>query len=118
MRKPNKNSLEAYKMLHQNMKSYHWGKILFALRLLGMASSPEAIAKKAGMGKDQVFRRLSELVRDDLIFINGKGLTSSGRPCALYSLTQHGKEKQEANAASQPKSESEKQSLVQKELFQ
>lgn len=117
MRKPNKNSAEAYKQSHQ-LRVDHWGKILFAMRLLGIACSSEAIAKKAGMKEAQVYRRMNELCADGLVYEAATGLTSSGRRCALYELTKYGKEKQEANAASQPKLESEKQSLVQKELFQ
>jgi hypothetical protein len=63
---------------------------------------------------------MSELLRDNLVYVSGKGLTSSGRPCALYSLTQHGEEKQEADAANQPKPEvveGEKKSLTQTTLF-
>lgn len=102
-RKVNKNSLEAYKMVHSQMKSDHWGKILFAMRLLGISCSSEAIAKKAGMKESQAYRRMSELVEEGLVYVSGRGLTSSNRPCALYQLTQHGKEKQEANAPTQPK---------------
>ncbi len=115
-RKRNDNSISAYNQSHQ-LRVDHWGKILFAMRLLGIACSSEAIAKKAGMKESQTYRRMSELIADGCVWVSGRGLTSSGRPCALYELTQHGKEKQEANAASQPKSESEKQSLIQKELF-
>lgn len=89
-------------MSHQ-LKVDHWGKILFAMRLLGISCSSEAIAKKAGMKEAQAYRRMSELISDGLVYVSGKGLTSSGRPCALYSLTQHGKEKQEADAANRVK---------------
>lgn len=112
-RKLNQNSQAAYKMLHENMKSDHWGKILFAMRLLGISCSSEAIAKKAGMKEAQVYRRMNELLADNLVYVNAKGLTSSGRPCALYSLTQHGKEKQEADAiANQPKEELKPQATL------
>jgi predicted ArsR family transcriptional regulator len=89
-------------MSHQ-LKVDHWGKILFAMRLLGISCSSEAIAKKAGMKEAQTYRRMSELIADGCVYVSGKGLTSSGRPCALYSLTEHGKQKQEANASEQPK---------------
>lgn len=115
-RKRNDNSIAAYNQSHQ-LKVDHWGKILFAMRLLGIACSSEAIAKKAGMKEAQVYRRMNELCADGLVYEAATGLTSSGRRCALYELTQHGKEKQEANIASQPKSETEKKTLVQKELF-
>lgn len=112
----NKNSLEAHKMVHQQMLNDHWGKILFAMRVLGVSCSSEAIAKRAGMKESQTYRRMSELLRDNLVYVSGKGLTSSGRPCALYSLTQHGREKQESIAATMPPPN--KQPFIQNELFQ
>lgn len=112
-RKPNRNSIEAYKLSHQ-LKVDHWGKILFAMRMLGIAASSEAIANKAGLKEAQTYRRMSELIADNLVYVSAKGLTSSHRPCALYSLTEQGKIKQEANVIEQPK----ETTIKQQELFQ
>lgn len=56
-RKRNDNSLAAYNQSHQ-LRIDHWGKILFAMKLFGIACSSEAIAKKAGMDRAQSYRRM------------------------------------------------------------
>lgn len=102
-RKANRNSIEAYKMSHE-LKQKHWDKIVSAMQLIGIACSSEAIAKKAAMKESQVYRRMSELLEESLVYVSAKGLTSSNRPCALYSLTEQGKERKTA-VVEQPKKE-------------
>lgn len=79
-------SMEAYKMVHPNMKSSHHAKIMFTMRMIGVPCSMEQIANKSGMDLAQVSRRCVELERETLIYKNGTGKTSKGRPCSLYSL--------------------------------
>lgn len=80
-------SLEAYKMLPDEMKERHHSKILKALGELKLAIGEE-IALKVGMDKHQIGRRLSELERDQLIYKPGsKKNTSTGRPAFQYALT-------------------------------
>jgi predicted ArsR family transcriptional regulator len=79
-------SMDAYKMVHPEMKNIHHQKIKEALKSLGIASM-EQIAKKAGMELTQVSRRMNEIEADGFIIkAEGKGKTSSGRPCFLYQL--------------------------------
>lgn len=98
MKRIQKTSLEAYRKAHPDMIQEHHGRIMFAMRLLGIASSMEVIAKKAGMEKAQVGRRMGELVSEGLAHVDGIGLTSSYRRCNLYSLTKLGKEKDAKNS--------------------
>lgn len=79
-------SLDAYRQVHPDMKSSHYGKIMSAMRLLGIPSSMEAIAKKAEMALAQVSRRMGELEKDGCVIKDGEGFTSSGRRCSLYAL--------------------------------
>jgi predicted transcriptional regulator len=84
-------SMEAYKMVHPDMKAGHHAKIMSAMRLLGIPCSMEEIAEKSGMDLAQVSRRVVELERDTIVFKNGKGRTSKGRPCFLYQLVRQTK---------------------------
>lgn len=85
------------KMAWQSSKHFlnqHHGKILSAMRLLGKPSSSYEIAERAGLENAQVHKRLSELVADTMIYINGYGKTPKGRTCALYSLVEQAKKNQ------------------------
>lgn len=85
-RKFSDTSNAAYKELHPNMVSNHHGKILSAMRLLGVPVSMEGISDKAGLTYEQSHKRFSELEREGLIKKEGKGKTKAGRACWLYSL--------------------------------
>lgn len=82
-------SLASYKMVSKEFREHHYSKIMLAMRIAGMPLSVESIAQKAGLGKDQVSKRMCELERDVIVYKSGIGKTSSGRPCALYSLVKH-----------------------------
>lgn len=89
-------SISAYNQVHQNMKNDHWGKIMFAMRMLNKPASMEDIMKYLKWDNvARVSRRMAELVRDGVVYVNGVGKTSSGRSCQLYSLTKHAEEKQD-----------------------
>lgn len=88
-------SMEAYKMVTDGMKAGHHAKIMSAMRLINVPCSMEEIAKRSGMDLAQVSRRVVELERDTIVFKNGKGRTSKGRPCFLYQLVKQSKGEQQ-----------------------
>ena len=67
-------------------KEIHHKAILSALLLLGCASSPE-IAQYAGIGRDQSFRRMNELVRMGKVYVVSASKTRFSRtPINIYAL--------------------------------
>lgn len=82
---PPKTSIEAYRSV-QEMKDDHYVKIINALK--GMdGGTYEEISYKCGLSKDQVNRRLSELVDKNVIYNTGMARpTSSGRNAMVRKL--------------------------------
>jgi hypothetical protein len=81
-------SLAAHKAVHAEMKNSHYGKIIGALKVLGVANY-ETIAKYVGFkDRNQVSRRLKEMEGLLLVFKPmTKSSTSSGRAAYNYQLT-------------------------------
>lgn len=94
---PPKTSLLAHDVAKKRLKSEHKQKILVVLSKLNEAGY-ERIADMACLDKHQVARRLSELVKDNLIFVvEGRFETTiSGRSAAVYSLIKN-KQQHEPN---------------------
>lgn len=88
-------SLDAYQRVHPEFKADHYGRILFAMRMIGRACSMQEIADYLKWDLVRVSRRMSELEKDTLVYVDGFGLSKSNRRCQLYSLTKHAKEKQD-----------------------
>lgn len=84
--KPPITSKQTYQLVTAKMKTDHFTRIMFAMRILSKPSSMHEIAEKAGMDLVQVGRRMSELELDGVVEKRGKGLSESNRPCALYAL--------------------------------
>jgi hypothetical protein len=91
MKKP-KTSIEAYATVAE-MKEAHYAIIKAAIIKLGKSGGHyEQIASFCGLGKDQVNRRLSEMVRDGVIFNTGETRkTLSGRNAMVRSIVKHKK---------------------------
>jgi predicted ArsR family transcriptional regulator len=88
-RKPNlpSTSLEANRRAVPEMREAHHAKIIEALKELRSANY-EIIAKKLGMDRHQIGRRLSELESTGVVYKPGiKTKTSSGREAFNYALT-------------------------------
>jgi len=81
-------SIAAGKAAHAEMKNSHYGKIIGALKVLGVANY-ETIAKYVGFkDRNQVSRRLKEMEGLLLVFKPmTKSNTSSGRQAYNYQLT-------------------------------
>jgi predicted ArsR family transcriptional regulator len=88
-------SIDAYARVHPEFKSDHYGRILFAMRMIGRACSMQEIADYLKWDLVRVSRRMSELEKDTLVYVDGIGLSKAGRRCQLYSLTKHAEEKQD-----------------------
>jgi predicted transcriptional regulator len=85
-RKLPSTSIEAYKMVHDEMRNEHHRKIVAALRKLKIANYEE-ISTLTTLEKTQVGRRLCELERMEIVYKPGvKKLTRSGRPAFVYQL--------------------------------
>jgi Fic family protein len=81
-----KTSIEAYKTVGE-MKQAHYAKIVSALNKLGGKGTYEEISVFAGINKDQVNRRLSEMERDGTIRNTGENRkTVSGRKAMVREL--------------------------------
>jgi predicted Rossmann fold nucleotide-binding protein DprA/Smf involved in DNA uptake len=81
-------SHEAAAGVHE-FEADHHAQILEALRL-GPAGATE-IASRCGLGRDQVGKRLCELVRDGLVVIDGKVRNDKGRSEARYRSAKDGR---------------------------
>jgi predicted transcriptional regulator len=85
-RKNPETSIEAYKKLTPEMLNEHHKKILEGLRKLGQATSEE-IASEITLAKDQVYRRMNELVAVGIIYnTTVKKPTRSGRAAFVYAI--------------------------------
>lgn len=83
---PPKTSIEAYKSV-QEMKDDHYVKIIRALKDIETGATYEEISLRCGLSKDQVNRRLSELVDKNVIYNTGMARpTSSGRNAMVRQL--------------------------------
>ena len=90
----------------EEMKAKHYGKIIGALKVLGVANY-EQIAKYVGFSdRNQVSRRLKEMEAEMWIFKPGtKSPTSSGRAAYNYQLTGEGQAKTEIQEKTYKKGE-------------
>jgi hypothetical protein len=83
---PPKTSIEAYRSV-QEMKDDHYVKIINALKEMKVGGNYEEISLRCGLSKDQVNRRLSELVDKNVIYNTGMARpTSSGRNAMVRQL--------------------------------
>ena len=112
-------SLAAYKMVANQMKVNHWGKILFAMRLLGVPASMEKISERAGMELNQVTRRMNEIEKEGLVHKNGKTKTKKGRMCYMYSISKQSEVQDKINELT-PKEVQNKQQVAKQQptIFQ
>jgi predicted ArsR family transcriptional regulator len=85
MKQP-QTSLTANRMVTDEMRQKHYDKIVEGLRKIGEGTSEE-IASITTIAKDQVYRRMSELIRYERVLATGRTKpTRSGRPAATYQL--------------------------------
>jgi predicted ArsR family transcriptional regulator len=102
-------SLTANRMVTDEMRNEHYKKIIEGLGKLEEATSEE-IASITTLSKDQIYRRMIDLVRMDKVFSTGRvKLTRSGRPASTYQLVKND---------SRGKMEEGKLMFIQNELFQ
>lgn len=116
-RKLSDTSMSAYKMVANDMRVNHWGKILFAMRLLGVPSSMEKIAERAGMELNQVTRRMNEIEREGLVHKEGKSKTKSGRACYLYVISRQSEVQNKINELTPQQIPTKKEPVTQPSLF-
>jgi hypothetical protein len=81
-------SKQAYLSLTEDSKKTTYSKIVKALRKMPQGGHFEAIAKKAGLPPERVWKRLPELV-DKKILVNTKETrpTSTGRQAMVRTLS-------------------------------
>ncbi len=120
-RKNPSTSLDAYKSLTPEMLNEHHHKILDGLKKLGQATSEE-IAATITLAKDQVYRRMNELVKMEIVYNTQiKKPTRSGRSAFVYRIrpdyspTEH-EEKTPTTTTQQPRRQ--ETTIKQPELFQ
>lgn len=85
----NQNSIEAYNSKKPRLQTDHQ-KILHALERMHDATdkafNPYEISKLTKMDVSKVFRRMSELVKDNKVEVIGNTVGENGRKCMAYKL--------------------------------
>lgn len=79
-----KTSKQAFKSLPDQKTTY--GKIIKALQKMPNGGHFEAIAKRAGLPPDKVWRRLNDLVDRKILVNSGTKPTSTGRMAMVRKL--------------------------------